>query len=592
MSTPAVDQARAYSFTGTFGRLPGTWPTLVVTVLAGLGEGFGLALFIPLLQMLDGASGGAMEVVRNLFAAVGLPMGLATMLGAIVVLIVGSLGIGLGRDVLLVKAKYRHMGALRHQVIQSLLFARWEHLARQASGQVINQLLTECLRAASAPAYQVLVLAAIVQIAIFSVISALLSWKLFALSVLLAAVVGWTLRPLFRRARTIGEATNRANQNFSFHIVDYLKGMRLVRVTGSEARVGERAEDLNQIVTQAVAAGERILAYSYFSVQALAVVILAFVILISMVLLKVPVSVMLTFLLITARMAPRFVQLQQHLQTYRVYAPAMPVVDDAIARGRAAVEERRPDGHRFTDLTQGVSLENVSYRYADKDRGAVVSLSLDIPCNTMTAIVGASGAGKSTLIDLIAGLRVPDSGCITIDGVDLKTFDLVSWRRRLGYVTQDVIVFNDTLRNNLLFGHPEATQAEIEDAQRTAHLPNIAAGLPDGLDTVLGEGGVRLSGGEKQRLALARALVGKPALLLLDEATSSLDNQSERMIQDAIESIADRFTIVVVAHRLATVRKADRIHVMDQGRIVESGRFDELLESNGAFARLHATQFS
>ena len=154
------------------------------------------------------------------------------------------------------------------------------------------------------------------------------------------------------------------------------------------------------------------------------------------------------------------------------------------------------------------------------------------------------------------------------------------------------MVFNDTLRNNLVFAHPDSTEEDIGRVVDIAHLRDVVETLPQGLDTALGEGGVRLSGGQKQRLALARALVGDPELLLLDEATSALDTQSERVIQKAIESIAHKFTIVIVAHRLSTVRKADRICVMERGRIVESGAYGELLARNGRFTELHEHQFA
>ena len=167
-----------------------------------------------------------------------------------------------------------------------------------------------------------------------------------------------------------------------------------------------------------------------------------------------------------------------------------------------------------------------------------------------------------------------------------------TWRRRIGYVTQDIVVFNESLRDNILFVHPEGTEHDIRRVVDITHLRDVVEEMPQGLDTVLGEGGVRLSGGQKQRLALARALMGDPQVLLLDEATSALDTESERMIQKAIESIAHKFTIVIVAHRLSTVRKADRICVMERGHIVESGSYDELLARNGRFAELHEHQFA
>jgi subfamily B ATP-binding cassette protein MsbA len=444
-----------------------------------------------------------------------------------------------------------------------------------------------------------MVAATIIHVAIFAVISSVLSWKLLALTIALAALVGWMIRPLHGQSRNIGDAIIKANRNYGVHIVDYLKGARLIRVTGSEHRVLERLQGLNRTAVKTSLSSEVIRLFTFFLVQTLAVAILAGIIAVSRQGLGIPPAVLFTFLIIMARMVPRLIQLQQYYQGYVGYAATLPVVDAAIAQARDQAEERGAGGEPFRALAQGVELHEVTFHYDTESnhddteiKGAVSAASMRIPRNSTVAIVGGSGAGKSTVIDLIAGLQIPDAGRITIDGVDLGRINLLSWRKRIGYVTQDVIIFNDTVRNNLVFAHPEATEADIGEVLELTHLNDVIGELPDGLETILGEGGVRLSGGQKQRLALARALIGEPQLLLLDEATSALDNESESLIQKALESIAHRLTIVVVAHRLATVRKADTIFVMEGGRIVESGAFDALVAGKGRFSELHENQFS
>ena len=584
-----------HRFLATLGRLPGTWPALAVTVVAGLCEGLGLALFVPLLEVLDGGGQGAgkgVALAKAVFDAVSLPMNLFTMLVLIVALVGGALAIVFAKDRMLARAKFLHMETLRKALSENLLLSRWDHLSSQSSGEVVNHLLMECHRSASGLTHQVLVVAAAIQALVFAAISVLLSWQLLALTLVLAAIVAGLVRPLHRRSQAIGMATNQANRDYGFHVVDYLKGARLIRVTSSEARVLERMQAFSRKTVEAMIAADVIRAFTFFLVQALVVVVLAGIIAVSHRVLGVPTSVLLAFLLIMARMAPRLIQLQQYYQAYAAYSAALPAVDGAIAAGHAAAEDRRAQGRSFERLEEALELEDVTFRYEDESKGAVEGVSLSIPRHTMTAIVGRSGAGKSTLIDLIAGLRLPDSGRITVDGTDLRELDLPGWRRRIGYVTQDVIVFNDTVRNNLLFAHPDATEEDLRRVLELVQFDDLIATLPDGLATILGEGGVRLSGGQKQRLALARALIADPELLLLDEATSALDNESERLIQKAVESIARRLTIVVVAHRLATVRRADRIFVMDEGRIVEAGTFEELVAEDGRFSRLHEVQFT
>ncbi|MFQ5619599.1 MAG: ABC transporter ATP-binding protein [Rhodospirillales bacterium] len=582
-------------FFSIFSRLPNAWGTLALIVLSGMAEGFGLVLFVPLLELMTGGSAEDLKwpftVITDVFGTVGLPITLNSMLVSIAVLILGSLGLGYAQRHLAFRAKHQLIRRLRRDLMDALFHATWSHFTRQSHGEVINQLIQESHRAGNASLSAVLCVATVIQVTLYLLFSAMLSWELMTITLLYTGFVVLAVRPLQRRARVLGEANTRANRDMGFYGVDFLRGAKLVKVTTSEGRVLDRIADHIRAVFHASFHAELNGVQIYFLVQALPVVLIAGIIAVAHGALGITSSLTLVFLLILARLAPRVAQLQQQYQGYNVARPAMRVVDEAIAAGRANQEDLG-GGKRLARLSEGITLNNVSYHYADGEETVVDGVSLTIGRNQMIAVVGSSGAGKSTLIDLIAGLRVPDSGNITVDGVDLREMNLRSWRCKIGYVTQDVMVFNDTMRNNLVFTHSDSTEDDIRRVVDITHLRDVVEGLPQGLDTVLGEGGVRLSGGQKQRLALARALVGDPELLLLDEATSALDTQSERMIQKAVESIAHKFTIVIVAHRLSTVSKADRICVMEGGRIVESGSYDELLAQNGRFAELHEHQFA
>ena len=208
----------------------------------------------------------------------------------------------------------------------------------------------------------------------------------------------------------------------------------------------------------------------------------------------------------------------------------------------------------------------------------------------MVAFVGESGAGKSTLIDVIMGFNEPEKGSITCDGTPLHDFDIGSYRARIGYVPQDSALFNGTIRENLLWAKPDASEADLRRACRQAHAEEFITSLPQGYETVTGDRGVRLSGGQIQRIALARAILRKPDLLILDEATSSLDTRSERLIQEAIETIAKDTTIVVIAHRLSTIVNADYVYVLKGGKVVEEGTYQELVRLDGQFNRMARLQ--
>ena len=239
-----------------------------------------------------------------------------------------------------------------------------------------------------------------------------------------------------------------------------------------------------------------------------------------------------------------------------------------------------------------IRLETVRFAYAERNRPALHGLALEAPGGKVTALVGPSGAGKSTVFSLIERFYDPDSGTVTIDGQDLRDVTFESLRRQIAYVSQDAFLFDGTVAMNIALGRPEATRAEIERAAADANAADFVARLPKGLDTELGENGARLSGGERQRIAIARAMLRDAPILLLDEPTSALDAETEAHVSEALTRLMQGRTTLVIAHRLATVRRADVIHVMKDGRVLESGRHEELREAGGLYARLHELQFS
>jgi subfamily B ATP-binding cassette protein MsbA len=240
-----------------------------------------------------------------------------------------------------------------------------------------------------------------------------------------------------------------------------------------------------------------------------------------------------------------------------------------------------------------ITFDQVSFRYRDQLDNVLEGITIDIPAGQSVALVGRSGSGKSTMVSLLPRFYEYTGGAIRIDDHELKEFSLQSLRAQIALVNQNVVLFNDTIAANIAYGSlRDCSREEIMEAAEKAHALEFINRMPEGLDTMIGDNGVMLSGGQRQRLAIARAILKDAPILILDEATSALDTESERHIQEALETVMQGRTTLVIAHRLSTIEKADRILVMDNGRIVESGSHGELLAAGGAYAQLHQIQFS
>ncbi|MBC8204578.1 MAG: ABC transporter ATP-binding protein [FCB group bacterium] len=250
----------------------------------------------------------------------------------------------------------------------------------------------------------------------------------------------------------------------------------------------------------------------------------------------------------------------------------------------------RPNAESFMSLKDNISFKDVYFSYRS-GKQVLININLTISKGEVIALVGPSGGGKTTLTNLALRFYDPDSGSITIDGVDLRDLDLNDFRRKVGIVTQEINLFNETVFNNIAYGRPDIPLEKVIDAAKLANAHDFIVKLPNGYDTMIGEKGSRLSGGQKQRIAIARAVLKDPELLIFDEATSSLDSEAERLIQEALELLIKGRTVIIIAHRLSTVRYAGKILVIDKGEIVEEGSHEELMSQEGEYKHLHDLQY-
>jgi ATP-binding cassette subfamily C protein len=428
---------------------------------------------------------------------------------------------------------------------------------------------------------------------IVAIVYILLAIKLSATMTGLVFLCGIGLIFLLKKktkiAHETGEGLSEAMSGLYNAISEHLNGMKTAKSYGVEERHVEifrgLAEQVRHQYTYAIQNQAEV--NYWFNIGS--VIILSLILFVSVQFLSISTAGLLLLLFLFARLMPKFSSIQQSFQSFINMLPSFNRVMEMQRRCEEASEAETPRYEKI-DIGHGIKFDKVSFSY-DGNSPVIKDLDIDIKAGQTTAMVGPSGAGKTTIADLIMGLIVPNEGSILIDGKKFGPEKMRAWRGQIGYVPQDTFLFNDTVRANLLWAKPDAKEEEINQSLRFAAAEEFVNGLPKKLDTTLGDRGILVSGGERQRIALARALLRKPSLLILDEATSSLDSENEKRIQNAIEKLHGQMTILVISHRLSTIRGADMIFVIEDGHLVESGTWDELLaKGDGRFRVLCKAQ--
>ncbi|MHC5595386.1 MAG: ABC transporter ATP-binding protein [Nostoc sp.] len=483
---------------------------------------------------------------------------------------------------------------MRETGLRLLLEIDIDYYAKTKVGDLINRLGGEIGRAASAIGSTVKIVILVITILVFAGLLLSISWQLTIAATLLLSLVTLVNQYAISRSKNFGKQLSEMSRAYSISILETLNGIRLVKATGNEEKEYQRIKKLIR---------DRELADFQSQVNSEAITPLSEVMGITALLLIVVLSktffanqisslstVLLTYLLVLLRVLPLISQLNTIRSNFASTAASIDVTNEFLNL------HDKPFMHKgklpYTKLLEGVSFNSLCFAYPGHEKLVLKDVNLFLPHGTTLALVGSSGAGKSTLADLLPRFYDPIAGSITIDGIDLREFDVVSLRKRMGIVSQDTFLFNDSVGNNIAYGRAEATDDEILTAAKRANAYEFINKLPQGFDTLIGDRGVMLSGGQRQRLAIARALLQNPDILILDEATSALDTVSERLVQSALDDLSRDRTTLVIAHRLSTVQKANQIAVLEQGEVVEVGTHEELLQKGGYYSRLYSMQFS
>ena len=418
------------------------------------------------------------------------------------------------------------------------------------------------------------------------------NWRLMLGALIIAPIIGYMTTEFSRRLRKLAEISVEGNKALTDTAQEAIANQTIVKAYAAEEREKTRFSKMAQIIARANLRSGQIAALSPPTIEIVGMV--ALVVMFYFGLREINANRMdaaqfFTFLFFLFRSYDPMRKIsRQHNEITKAFAAARDVwgildLDETIPEKKDAVA--------LPPLEGVLKLENVSFHYANSRKKILQNIDLEVKRGTMVALVGESGGGKSSLIKLVQRLYDPTEGSITWDGIDLRDASVLSLKKQIALVTQETVLFNDTVGYNISYGKPDATQADIEEAARVAFADEFIEQMPGRYDTIVGERGTMLSGGQRQRIAIARAVLVNAPVLILDEATSALDTESERLVQQVLEGLTQNKTSIVIAHRLSTIRRADLIVVMEKGKIIETGTHDGLLKKSGKYKRLYEFQF-
>ncbi len=570
---------------------------LTLTLAASLLDGLGIGLMIPFVKVLINEGTPqlpAMEMTTgvNLWLS---QQDNVVLIGLFAFMLIASLTL---KAVLFYMAGWltgvyqeSYIANLRERLYQSYLNTPIRFFDSTQMGKITSTMLNETINFSVMLSFLFSGITSILTLLAYLITLLIVSWKLTVIIVVMIGLVGFGLTYLLQSIKESGYVFLEANQEMSVHVLDTLSGIRIVKTYGAEAFefrnfkvICRRIEGLANEIKRKQSLIDPLTEWATL-VMAMVILVASYALLISTGFLSSAQLLIFMFALI------RLIPITKKINACRGYIQENLATLNKIAEGLeledkyAVVSGNVP----FTGLKKGITFYDVRFSYNDKDE-VLRGFNLEISKGKTVALVGSSGAGKSTLASLVPRLYDISSGVIEVDGKDIRNFELSSLRHHIGIVSQDTYIFNNSIRDNIAYGLKDVSDEQVIEAARLANAHEFISALPNGYNTKVGDRGVQLSGGQRQRVSIARAILRDPEILILDEATSALDSQSEYLVQDAIERLRQNRTVIVIAHRLSTIRNADRIVVLDKGRVVESGGHQELLEKRGSYWSFHNLQ--
>lgn len=568
---------------------------ITLGILSSLSEGIGLTLLIPFLNSFEtqgsqeNNKNALIEFLNQLFSSFSFTHRLIYIPLIIWGCILVKNLLSYTNLALLSWLNSRIGHRLRCDVFHQLLRVSYSFLDNQESGKILNTLATETWRTNDALGILVKLSVSICLTVVYIILLFLISWQLTLVVTIIMAFISLLTRWIKQKSNYLSYKAVEANSTLSIRMYEGFTGMKTIRAFAREKYEQKRFEIASGKVRDRFFSLDLIgnslnPLYEIFS----ATVVIG-ILIVALLYHRTTLPSLLTFLFILYRLQPQIQQIDSSRVTLLALGSSVEDVMNFLAKTNKTYIHS--GSIPFKDLKSGITLESVNFRYHPHDKPALEDISFHIPQGKITALVGTSGAGKSSLIHLICRFYEVTEGKIYVDNYLLQDLDLISWRNNIAIVNQEIHLFSTTIRENIAYGDLNATKAEIINSAKQAHAHEFICQLPNGYDTQVGDRGVKLSGGQRQRIALARAILRQPEILILDEATNALDSISEQLIQSALQTIKKDRTVIVIAHRLSTVEQADKIIVLDQGKIIEQGNFRQLLQLNGLFSQLYYSQF-
>ena len=566
---------------------------VILGILASLAEGIGISLLIPFLQNLQSGNSLVINnpIIQNIdqYLINFQPQQRVLLLtSSILVAILIKAVLSYIYTALCSWLQNSTLHRLRTAVYKQLITVSQNFWDTNKSGELLNLITQETYYSSKALSFLIWVIINLSMIGIFGLLLLLISWRLTLLVAVAFLLISVLIRTLTSKTQALGRKHQQANIYLSNLTLETFTGIKTIRAFGKESYEEQRYYQASKkSCDSSINLAKQSVMIEPIS-EGLSVAILMCVMLVAFYT-QVTLPVLITFIFMLYRLQPQVQKLNSNLT--QVIALSNYVKSVFLLLEREDKPYVISGNVNFHELRKGITFDAVNFLYPSQNKPALENISLFIPKGKTTALVGYSGAGKSTIINLIFRLYDVTSGEIYIDNYLIKELDLATWRSNMALVSQDVHIFSSTVRENIAYGRPDATETEIIAAAKQAHAHEFICELAQGYDTFVGDRGIKLSGGQRQRISIARAILYNPEILILDEATNALDNISEKLIQDAINLLSQNRTVIVIAHRLSTIKDADQIIVLKQGKVEEQGSFSDLMERKAVFHKLYQLDY-